>query len=483
MDAFATIDLNCLPEDPEGVYLVGGTVRDLLAGHTPADIDIVVTGDVGHIAGQIAGKTGGRVIDMGKKEFAVLRVASPGATIDITPLAYPAIETDLLNRDFTINAMAYDVKARRLVDCTGGQADMQRKTVRMVSPAAFEKDPARLVRAYRMAAVFHFSIDTGTQEAIGRYRHLVGSVAGERVWVELVKIFEQADSASVIALMAASGLLTAIFPELKATIGCTQNRHHQFDVFDHSLLAYKHLESLLAGMTDRFPRLAAVTEADDLSGHTAMLKYAALLHDVGKPATRTVDSCGQVRFFGHAAKSANIAAVISSRLRLSNRQRDVADAIIRHHLRPLFLYLASENGTLGPRGMIRFFNRCGDLTLPVIVHTMADIMAKGKVLKDRDSGFISFCDRLVAAYADASRRREAVPPLINGHDLVALFGLFPSPRFKRILRRVDERRLSGELTTRNQALEWVGTHVLSEVSGQETEPDTPTLDKPPSFLY
>ena len=467
MDALADIDLNCLPDDPDGVYLVGGTVRDLLAGRTPADIDLVVTGDVVQVAGQIAAKTGGRVIDMGKKKFTVLRVASPGATIDITPLAHPTIETDLLHRDFTINAMAYDLKARRLVDCTGGRMDMQRETVRMVSPSAFEKDPARLVRAYRMAAVFHYSIDPGTRDAIGRYRHLVDGVPGERVWVELVKIFEQADSASVIALMAASGLLTAIFPELQAAIGCTQNRHHQFDVFHHSLLVYQHLESLLAGMTDRFPRLAAAAEAADLTGHAAMLKYAALLHDVGKPATRTVDSRGQVHFFGHAAKSAAIAAGIGRRLRLSNRQADVADAIIRHHIRPLFLFLASENGTLGRRGMIRFFNRCGNLTLPIIVHTMADIMAKGDVLEGRDRGFISFCDLLVAAFVDAGRRRTTVPPLISGHDLVAVFGLSPSPRFKRILRRVDERRLSGELTTRDQALKWVGTCLSSAAGGQE----------------
>jgi poly(A) polymerase len=85
-----------------------------------------------------------------------------------------------------------------------------------------------------------------------------------------------------------------------------------------------------------------------------MLKYGALLHDVGKPATRTVDAQGRIRFPGHAAKSADIAAGISTRLRLSNRQRQVSDAIIRHHIRPLFLFIASENGTLGRRGMIRF---------------------------------------------------------------------------------------------------------------------------------
>ena len=167
MDELAEINLNFLPDDPDGIYLVGGIVRDLLAGHPQADIDLVVAGNIDRAARQIAEKTGGSIIDLGKKGFDVLRVASPETTIDITPLEHPSIESDLRQRDFTINAMAYDVKARRLVDCTGGRVDMQQKKIRMVSPAAFEKDPARLVRAYRMASVLHYSIADETEAAIG----------------------------------------------------------------------------------------------------------------------------------------------------------------------------------------------------------------------------------------------------------------------------------------------------------------------------
>ncbi len=460
MNALNDINLDFLPDCIDGVYLVGGTIRDLLAGHTPADIDLVVDGDITRTAAKIAAKIGGRVIDLGKKGFAVLRVASPDATIDITPLAHPSIEADLLQRDFTINAMAYDVKAKRLVDCTGGRADMQRKIIRMVSPAAFERDPARLVRAYRMAAVFQFSISAETQETIGNNRHLVTSVSGERVRAELFKIFNAVDSAPVMMRMAASGLLTSIFPELHPAIGCTQNRHHQFDVFDHSLRAYEELETLLSGFGARFPNLARLTDPADLSDHTAILKYAALLHDVGKPATRRVDEHGRVHFFGHAAKSADIATGISHRLRLSKKQREVSDSVIRNHIRPLFLFLASEKGTLSRRGMVRFFRRCDGLTLPIIVHTMADIVAKADTLGGGDGRFITFCDHLFDTYIDTINRQAAVPPLINGHDLITVFGLSPSPRFKHILNLVNERRLCGELNNRDQALEWVGTHLL-----------------------
>jgi poly(A) polymerase len=459
MDALADLKLNFLPDDPDGIYLVGGIVRDLLSGHCPADIDLLVARDIRHIAGQIAHKISGSIIDLGKKGFDVIRVASPETTVDITPLNHPSIESDLQQRDFTINAMAYDVKSRRLVDCTGGRADMQKKVIRMVSPAAFEDDPARLVRAYRMAAVLHYSIDRATEAAISKHRHLVGRVAGERVWAELVKIFGTPDASPIITHMASSKLLTSIFPELHPAIGCIQNRHHSFDVFDHSLRVYDALETLLHDFGTRFPQMVNIAEQTGLSGHAAMLKYAALLHDVGKPATRQIDQDGRVRFPGHAAKSADIAMGIGRRLRLSNRQRHVSDAIIRHHIRPLFLYLASESGNLGRHGKVRFFNRCGDLTLPIIVHTMADIMAKGERMQDRDNGFILFCDELLNTYIDYKNRQAAVPPLINGNDLIEVFGLSPSAQFKQILNRVNERRLSGELITRDQALQWVGDYL------------------------
>lgn len=461
------LDLTILDHDMlrnigDPVYLVGGTVRDLLAGRVPADIDLVVAGDIHRVAARIASKNGGTVVDLGNKGFDVLRVASEQVTIDITSLDGATIEADLMRRDFTINALAYDIRSRRLVDCTGGRSDLGRKTIRMVSRSALEDDPARLVRAYRMAAVFGFSIHAHTRQAIARERHRIGGVAGERIWAELVKLFAAHSSAPVIRQMADDGLLTAIFPELEPAKGCTQNRCHQFDVFEHSLRVYEHLETLLASLDTRFPEAAVIAEMTNLAGHTVALKYASLLHDVGKPASRRIDAAGRVRFYGHAAESARITCGISRRLRLSRKQRDGADAIVRSHIRTLFLFQAAEKNCLGRRGMVRFFNHCGRLTLPIVVHTVADIAAKRRDLSDRDTRFVAFCRKLLQAYADHLDRQQTVPPLISGRDLISIFGLPPSPRFKRLLQRVDERRLSGELTTREQALDWVRSHIASE---------------------
>jgi poly(A) polymerase len=104
---------------------------------------------------------------------------------------------------------------------------------------------------------------------------------------------------------------------------------------------------------------------------------------------------------------------------------------------------------------------------------MADIMAKGKHLEDRDRGFIAFGHRLIREYETFKNRQAATPPLISGHDLIDRFGLSPSPRIKQILARVDERRLAGELTSREEALKWVDEYLRPH----------PSLDNPPAFLY
>lgn len=330
----------------------------------------------------------------------------------------------------------------------------------MVAEDAFVNDPARLVRAYRLAAELGFSIDPQTQAAITRHRRRIATVAGERVWAELVKIFKVDDSAGTIRGMAASNLLTAIFPELKPTIGCTQNRHHRFDVFEHSLRAYEAVEGLFAEFNTRFPDLADIASETDLAKDAYLLKYSALLHDLGKPPTRQRDDGGTVHFHGHATHSADMAAVISRRLRLSAYQRQFSDAIIRHHIRPLFLFIAWQKATLGPNGQIRFFKHCGRHCLPIIVHALADALAKHTTPTRQEAALIDFCYRLGKAFAVYRNRQHTSRPLINGRDLIAELGLSPGPQFKRILDRVDEQRLAGTLTSREQALAWVRCHLI-----------------------
>ncbi len=456
--------LEYLPDNPKGVYLVGGTVRDLLAGSSAADVDLAVTGDIRDIARTIAHKTGGRIVDLGKKGFPVLRIAGTPIVVDITPLDHGGIASDLLKRDFTINAMAVDLHTRQLVDITGGLADLRSGCIRMVSPAVFEADPARLLRAFRMAASLEFSIDAKTLQAVSRNAHRIGSVAGERIWADLVKFFAVGHTTTLMAAMADSGLLTAIFPELEPTRGCIQNQYHQWDVFEHSLRTYGHLETLLREGASESKHEADSDQAE-MGASTPILKYSALLHDVGKPIARRTNADGRPNFHGHAIKGAEITDAISRRLRLSARQRQDATGIIHHHLWPLLLFQASQKGTFGRRAAVRFFNQCGGLTRPIIMHSRADTMAKKSTIGTKEKAFMAFCDELLSIYADYHSRKAARPPLINGHDLIGVFGLSPCPRFATILELVNERQLAGELTSRAQALAWVEAYIAKTEDG------------------
>ena len=142
-----------------GVFLVGGSVRDLMAGRVPYDYDLAVRQDPADFASGLATAIGGRIVALGKQGQKMLRVVTRERIFDIMPVNGPSIESDLRLRDFTINAMAVEVASGSLIDPLGGQKDLAAKTVRMVSPEVFQQDPVRLVRAYRMAAIFNFSID------------------------------------------------------------------------------------------------------------------------------------------------------------------------------------------------------------------------------------------------------------------------------------------------------------------------------------
>ena len=181
-------DINIFP-DRKGVYIVGGSIRDLMCDRTPFDYDVVVQGDPASFAKRLASRTSGRFVELGKHEQTMRRVITRDLIFDIMPLNGTTIEEDLLQRDFTINAMAVAVSCGRLIDRLGGRQDLASKKIRMVSVDVFCKDPVRLIRAYRMAAAFNFFIDPDTRRILARDAHLISGSAGERVREEFFKSF------------------------------------------------------------------------------------------------------------------------------------------------------------------------------------------------------------------------------------------------------------------------------------------------------
>ncbi len=433
-------------------WIVGGTVRDHLMGCEPVDYDIAVDGNPADFADLFSRTYGGRPVALGRGDFQVFRVAALGRFFDFSRIEGDNIEEDLRRRDFTINAMAVSPPGGRIIDPLDGLQDLYRRRIRMAASDVFERDPVRLVRAFRMAARYGLDLDPETEERIRIQASLLTQSAGERIRDELLKILEADRSSPVVIRMNEDGVLTELLPELSALAGCRQNGYHQHDVLSHTLLVLSHLEAVLADPAAWLPMGGSQARQADVCRNPVMMKLAVLLHDIGKPAARGTKN-GRTHFRGHSAAGFQMTEAVFERLRLSNRQRRFVGFLVRHHIRPLQLFLAHQRSDLTSRGRTRFFARCGPMTPALLLLATADMAGKRTPLDERFAEFARFADSLLEAYFRDFRPISDAPALITGKDLITLLGLPPSPLFKRVLDTVEIERLEGRLENRQQALD------------------------------
>jgi tRNA nucleotidyltransferase/poly(A) polymerase len=306
-----------------------------------------------------------------------------------------SLEEDLSRRDFTINAMALPVGGGDLVDPFGGRADLAARTLRAVGDPLrrFAEDGLRTLRACRFAAQLGFEVEAGTLAAIPERLEVARKVAAERVLTELTKLLCGSEPQRGLELLAVTGLLDLWLPELRPMIGCGQNRHHRWEVWRHTLEAV---------------RLAPVDPG---------LRWAALLHDAGKPAARTEGPDGEVRFHGHEAGSLELAATILDRLKAAHALRREVLALVRHHG-------THPAGDWGDAACRRFLRRLGEDGLDLArwgAFRLADQRAKGLDVEAREREHAAILARLEALAA-------AAPPLtvkalaLDGAALMALAG-------------------------------------------------------------
>jgi len=437
----------------KGAYIVGGSIRDLILRRIPTDYDIAVLLFPEKYASDLASCVNGHVVEIGKQNQMIYRVVSKNSTFDISAIEGKTIEDDLVKRDFTVNAIGYDLSSGKTIDLFGGINDLSIKKIRMVSKEVFKKDPVRLIRAYRIAAMLDFEIESETAHAIVNNVKLITKAAGERIKAELFKIFSCPKSYGYIHQMYETGLLFEIFPELTALQGCKQNKHHAYDVLDHSLTAFSQLEILLNEKKFN-TELMNFPIPDMDKERSALLKYSILLHDIGKPSALTVGDDENIHFFGHEIIGAEMAKQISKRLKLSNNEADYIDFIIRNHIAALHLYNSGDKNPPSKRSLTRFFIKCGDMTPDILLHTIADIKGKGNEDK-RNEDFLSFASYLLREFFSGYKVKKNGPRLITGNDLIEEFGLSPSHLFKRILSVVEESRISNDINNREEAFSLV----------------------------
>jgi putative nucleotidyltransferase with HDIG domain len=446
--------------DGEGAWIVGGAVRDAALGKEVADLDLAVAGDPRMVAKAIAAELGEHAFEL-SAEFGTWRVVARDHVwqIDVTVLRGEGIEADLGERDFTVGAVAVPLSGGDPIDPFGGVGDLERGVLRAVGERSFTEDPLRLLRAARLAAELGLEIDAGTADLARAAAARAADPAGERQLAELRQLLGGPDPLRGLALLDELGLTAVVLPELETLRGVEQGPNHHLDVHDHTLAVLEHTLEV-EGDLERFAgeRAAEVAEllaeplADEMSRGTA-LRFGALFHDIGKPATRA-ERDGFVGFRGHDREGAEIVAGICGRLRASRRLTQHLRGLTLHHLRLGFLIAEMP---LPPRRIHEYLRATEPVAADVTLLTVADrLSARGSgpiASPEMVEAHLALARQMVAAALDW--RRDGPPvPLLRGDELAAELGIAQGPELGALLADLEAAQYAGEVSDRVAAVEY-----------------------------
>ena len=457
------------------VYLVGGAVRDALLGRYTNDLDFALPQDAIKLAFQIGDALGQPAYAL-DRERDTGRVVLPGQEtyLDFARFRGPDLLADLQKRDFTINAMALPATAvtrAAIIDPFGGQEDLQNGRIHLVNDSALQDDPARALRAIRLAADLRFTLTAETETAARQAAALLTAVSAERIRDELVKMLATAAPDQAIRQMETAQLLPVVLPEIAALAHVAQPEPHHEPALAHTIAVLRWLpllEGCLGEKRPSTPELAAARQtlapfAPALQAHLArpvegglngrvLLRLGALFHDAGKKETQTVASDGRIRFPGHDKAGEQIAIARLRQLRLSGKAVKYVGRIVYGHMRPLLL--ANTGRPVSRRAVFRFFRDMATAGLDVCLLALADHLATYGGAGDgaRWERLLAVTAVLLRGYFTEHDQTVAPPPLVDGHTLIKELHLRPGPEIGRLLRLIQEAQAAGDVTTTAEAL-------------------------------
>jgi putative nucleotidyltransferase with HDIG domain len=442
------------------VWVVGGALRDAVLGRPVVDIDLAATDQRG-VAKAVAGAAGGHAFEL-SAEFGTWRAIAPGERwhVDVTGLRGETIEADLLLRDFTVNSMALPLAAggAEPIDPAGGLADVGRGVLRATSAGSFADDPLRILRAARLAAELGFVVAGETAELARGSAALAGEPAAERQLSELRLLVSSPDPIRGIEVLDALGGTAGVLPEVEGLRGVEQNPNHHLDVHGHTIEVLGRLLELEGDLErvagERAADLGALLQQPLGDGFTRgqALRLGALLHDVGKPATRD-DSGGYVTFIGHDHVGAEIVDSFAQRMRASRALDAYLRGVTLHHLRLGFL--AGER-PLSPRRIHEYLRATEPVSADVTLLTVADrLSARGEgpiASPEMVQAHLELAGEMLAAALD--RRRDGPPRSpVAGDELASAVGIDPGPELGRLIAEIEAAVYAGEVAGRDDAIE------------------------------
>lgn len=424
------------------LFLVGGYLRDLLFGTERKDYDFALPKDASSSIKIIEEALCLHFFKVGKEEMNTVtyRIFKEELSVDIAFLQGETIEEDLKRRDFTINAMAFSLRDETFHSVEGSLEDMGQKLIRTVSGHSIDQDPLRMLRAIRYLCTLEgFIMDEDLIRKISSKKEQIRKISGERIKTELDQILLSSCPFVGMKSLYESTLLLTLFPELGGLESLGQGEYHHLNVLPHILLMIEKISWALEWVACRGTKIS-LTEEDWLA-----LYYAALFHDIGKQDTYSEDEKGRVHFYFHESYSCQRAEGIMERLRFSNHLRNRILHLVHSHMRILNLPGGTKEGALK-----RLVNQMGEETPLLVLHTLADKEASRGILSVQiDEVVEGHCLRILEWF----REKDIVhpPPLINGHDVMAL-GYSPGPQVGQMLDFIRQKQVEGEIKNREEAL-------------------------------
>ncbi len=427
------------------VYVVGGFVRDLFLDRQAEEIDLMVEGDGITFARQLADLLKVKKI-VPFKDFGTAKIPYEKMEIEVASarteqyssgsrkpdqVDYTDLDGDLSRRDFTINAMAVDILPENfgtLYDPNQGIRDLDRKL--LVTPLdpdeTFSEDPLRILRAAYFASNLELTIDDACYASMVKQAARIKIVSAERITAELMKILMSPKPSVGLLILQETGLLTHVFPELEAMVGLEQTTEwHHKDVFYHTLQ-----------VLDNAARLSDKME----------LRFAALVHDIAKPATRQLDKEKGYTFHGHDEIGARMLDPIAGRMHLSNNLREYLKKLTTLHLRPIAL--AKEGVT--DSAVRRLMVAAGDDMDDLMLLCRADITSKNPKLVER---YIGNFDRVENFMADVTERdaMRAFQSPVRGDEIMKVCGLSEGKTVGKIKNTIEDAILDGKIANTHEA--------------------------------
>jgi len=433
--------LNTLKKNKFQAYIVGGSVRDLLLGGKVKDWDFTTSAHPKQILslfpnGFYDNKFGtvGVPIEISKiknqRSKIIIEITTFRSEFGYSDHRHPdkiiwgkTLEEDLMRRDFTINAMAYDGEKGKIIDPYKGEEDLKNKIIRAVRDPnkRFEEDALRIIRAVRFATELAFTIDEQTFAAIKKNAGLLGKISGERIRDELTKILQSDYPADGIQLLRNSSLLSVILPQLEKCFGVPQKspkRHHIYDVGTHLLQSLKYCQS-----------------------HDPIVRLATLLHDIGKPATFKKSEDGLITFYNHEIISASIVRNIADRFHFSKRDRERMVKLVRFHQ-----FSVDERQT--DSAIRRFIRNVGlENVEDILALRTADRLGGGA--RETSWRLELFKKRLI----EVQKQPFTVADLkIDGYDVMKIYGIGPGPMVGKVLEMLFNDVARGKLPNERELL-------------------------------